>query len=121
MALEVLFFRSLLKNTKAQLVDGRRLVYRTDHLLWLAGMLMHWSFLVIIIRHMRLMTNPVPGFVTFLEATDGFLEIGLPAVFVTTITFLAGVVVLLYRRFMNPQVRYISLICLLYTSDAADE
>ena len=28
MALEVLFFRSLLKNTKAELVDGRRLVYR---------------------------------------------------------------------------------------------
>ena len=110
MALEVLFFRSLLKNTKAQLVDGRRLVYRTDHLLWAAGMMMHWSFLFIIIRHMRLMTNPVPGFVTFLEAADGFLEIGLPAVFITTLTFLAGAAVLLYRRFTNPQVRYISLV-----------
>jgi nitrate reductase gamma subunit len=110
MALEVLFFRSLLKNTKAQLVDGRRLVYRTDHLLWAAGMLMHWSFLIIIIRHMRLMTNPVPGFVTFLEAADGFLEIGLPAVFITTLTFIGGASLLLYRRFTNPQVRYISLI-----------
>jgi nitrate reductase gamma subunit len=110
MALEVLFFRSLLKNTKSQLVDGRRLVYRTDHLLWLAGMMMHWSFLIIIIRHMRLMTNPVPGFVTFLEAADGFLEIGLPVVFITTLTFLAGISILLYRRFTNPQVRYISLI-----------
>ncbi len=110
MALEVLFFRSLLRNTKADLVDGKRLVYRTDHGLWLGGMLMHWSFLIILIRHFRLMTNPVPGFVTFLEATDGFLEIGLPAVFITTITFLLGVSYLLYRRLTNPQVRYISLI-----------
>ncbi|MGD2121277.1 MAG: sulfate reduction electron transfer complex DsrMKJOP subunit DsrM [Gemmatimonadota bacterium] len=110
MALEVLFFRSLLRNTKADLVEGRRLVYRTDHLLWIAGLLMHWSFLIIIVRHMRLMTNPVPGFVTFLEAADGFLEIGLPAMYVTTVTFLLGVTVLLYRRFTNPQVRYISLI-----------
>ncbi len=110
MALEVLFFRSLLRNTKAEMVDGRRLVYRTDIALWLGGMLMHWSFLVILVRHLRLMTNPVPGFVTFVEAADGFLEIGLPAVFVTTLTFLAGVTYLLYRRLTNSQVRYISLV-----------
>jgi nitrate reductase gamma subunit len=110
MALEVLFFRSLLRNTKAELVDGRRLVYHTDHLLWIAGLVMHWSFLIIIIRHMRLMTNPVPGFVTFLENVDGFLEIGLPALYITTATFLLGVTVLLIRRLTNPQVRYISLI-----------
>lgn len=110
MALEVLFFRSLLRNTKAEMVDGRRLVYRTDLALWLGGMLMHWSFLVIIIRHMRLMTSPVPGFVTFVEQADGFLEIGLPAVFITSLTFLLGVTYLLIRRLTDPQVRYISLI-----------
>ena len=43
MALEVLFFRSLLRNTKAELVEGRRLVYRTELTLWLGGMLMHTS------------------------------------------------------------------------------
>ncbi len=110
MALEVLFFRSLLRNTKAEMVDGRRLVYRTDLALWLGGMLMHWSFLVIIIRHLRFMTSPTPAFVTFLENADGFLEIGLPAVFITTLTFLIGVSYLLYRRLTDPQVRYISLI-----------
>jgi len=110
MALEVLFFRSLLRNTKAELVDGRRLVYRTDLALWFGAILMHWSFLIILIRHLRLMANPVPGFVTFVEAADGFLEIGLPAVFITTGTFLLGVSYLLYRRFTNPQVRYISLV-----------
>jgi len=110
MALEVLFFRSLLRNTKAELVEGRRLVYRTELTLWLGGMLMHWSFLVIILRHLRLMTSPVPGFVTFIEKTDGFLEIGLPAVFITTLMFLGGVSYLLFRRLTDPQVRYISLI-----------
>ena len=71
---------------------------------------MHWSFLIIILRHMRLMTSPVPGFVTFLEQADGFLEIGLPAVFITTLTFLLGVTYLLIRRLTDPQVRYISLV-----------
>jgi len=71
---------------------------------------MHWSFLVILLRHLRLVTNPVPGWVTFIENTDGFLEIGLPVVFVTTVTFLLGVTYLLIRRLSNPQVRYISLI-----------
>jgi len=110
MALEVLFFRSLLRNTKAEMVEGQRLVYRTEMALWLAGILMHWSFLIILLRHLRLVTNPVPGWVTFIENTDGFLEIGLPAVFVTTVTFLLGVTFLLIRRLTNPQVRYISLI-----------
>ncbi|MBT8397035.1 MAG: respiratory nitrate reductase subunit gamma, partial [Gemmatimonadetes bacterium] len=55
------------------------------------------------------MTNPVPGFVTFIESADGFLEIGLPAVFITTGIFLLGVTYLLYRRVTNPQVKYISL------------
>ncbi len=109
MALEVLFFRSLLRNTKAQLVDGRRLVYRTDLALWLGAMLLHWSFLIILVRHLRLVTNPVPGFVTFIESADGFLEIGLPVLFVTSVTFLVGAGYLLYRRLTNPQVRYISL------------
>ena len=56
------------------------------------------------------MTNPVPVWVTFIENTDGFLEIGLPAVFITTLTFLLGVTYLLIRRLTNPQVRYISLV-----------
>ena len=110
MAMEVLFFRSLMRNTKTELVDGRRLVYKTELALWLGGLVMHWSFLIIIIRHLRLMTSPVPGFVTFIGQADGFLEIGLPAVFITTLTFLLGVTYLLIRRLTNPQVRYISLI-----------
>jgi len=110
MALEVLFFRSLLKNTKTQLVEGSRLVYATDLGLWLAGMAMHWSLLVVMIRHLRLFTNPVPVFVTFIESVDGFMEVGLPVVFVTSIVFIVSLAYLLYRRLAIGQVRYISLV-----------
>jgi nitrate reductase gamma subunit len=110
MALEILFFRSLLKNTKTDLVEGHRLVYATDLGLWLAAMAMHWSLLIILIRHLRLFTNPVPFFVTFLERTDGFMEVGLPVIFVTSIVFVVALVYLLYRRLAVGQVRYISLV-----------
>lgn len=109
MALEVLLFRSLLRNTKSQLVEGR-LVYGTAPWLWLAAMAMHWSMLVILIRHLRLLTNPVPYCVTFLEMADGFLEIWLPVVFVTSVVFLAALAYLLLRRLAIVQLRYISLV-----------
>jgi len=109
MALEVLLFRSLARNTKGKLVDGHRLAYGTEPWLWIGAMAMHWSFLIILIRHVRLMTDPVPYCVSFLGQLDGFLEVGLPVVYVTTGVFLAALVYLLARRFLNDQVRYISL------------
>ncbi|UCC81695.1 MAG: sulfate reduction electron transfer complex DsrMKJOP subunit DsrM [Gemmatimonadota bacterium] len=110
MALEVLFFRSLLKNTKTELVEGRRLVYATDLGLWAAALAMHWSMLIILLRHLRLFTNPVPFFVTALERADGFMEVGLPVFFITTVLFVVALAYLLYRRLANGQVRYISLV-----------
>jgi nitrate reductase gamma subunit len=109
MALEVLFFRSLLRNTKTALVDGDKLAYGTDLSLWLGAMAMHWSLLIVLIRHLRFFTNPVPSLVTFIEQTDGFMEVGLPVIFATTIVFAVALAYLLYRRVANPQVRYISL------------
>jgi len=110
MVLEVLFFRSLMRNTRTQLSGGDRLVYATDLSLWLGAMAMHWSLLFVLIRHLRLFTNPVPFFVTFVERVDGFMEVGLPVFFVTSFVFIAAVAYLLYRRLTSPQVRYISLV-----------
>jgi nitrate reductase gamma subunit len=109
MALEILAFRSLFRNTRAKLVEGDRLVYGTDLTLWLGALAMHWALLIILVRHLRLLTEPVPGFVTAVERVDGFLQVGLPAFQITTVVFLAALVYLLLRRFVNPQVRYISL------------
>jgi nitrate reductase gamma subunit len=109
MALEVLFFRSLLRNTSSRLVDGQRLVYTTDLSLWLGAMAMHWSLLIILVRHLRLVLTPVPGAVTFVERLDGFFEVGLPVFFATSIVFLVALSYLLVRRLVSSQLRYISL------------
>ena len=110
MALEVLFFRSLFRNTKAEIRPGGNAVYGPDKWLWLAGMAFHWSFLIILLRHLRFFTEPVPGFVLGLQAVDGFFEIGVPVVYLTSLMFLAAVGFLFLRRIFLPQVRYISLV-----------
>jgi nitrate reductase gamma subunit len=110
MALEVLCFRSLLRNTRTVLTADRRLIYGTDLSLWLGAMAFHWALLVVLLRHLRLLTNPVPGFVTFIERADGFLELGLPVLNVTTVILLVALAYLLYRRLAHPHVRYISLV-----------
>ncbi len=108
MALEVLAFRSLFRNTRMQLQDGR-LSYNSNKWLWAAGLAFHYSFLVILLRHLRFFTEPVPGFVLALTTADGFLQIGLPVVFITTLIFLGAVSFLFLRRAVSPALRYLSL------------
>ena len=110
MALEVLLFRSLMRNTKTKLTADKNLVYATDIWLWAGAMAMHWALLLILIRHLRLMTNPVPIFVTFLEKVDGFLEVEVPVLYLTSLIFVAALAYLLYRRLASAQLRYISLL-----------
>ncbi len=110
MALEVLFFRSLFRNTQADYRGGeQKLVYGSEKFLWLAGLAFHWTFLYIFLRHMRFFSEPIPFFVPFLEGLDGLLEIGVPRLFMTDLVILAAVTFLVVRRLMLPQVRYISL------------
>ncbi|MCJ7563161.1 MAG: menaquinol oxidoreductase, partial [Candidatus Aminicenantes bacterium] len=98
MALEILFFRSLLRNTKSELIDNKRVVYSSSPWLWLGAMAFHWSMLVIILRHLRLVVDPVPGFITFLQAADGFLQVGAPVYYITSFLFIASLLYLLARR-----------------------
>ena len=63
MFLEIVLFRSLWRNTKAEVHDGPKLTYESSKWLWLFGILFHYSFLVIVLRHMRLFLDPVPGFI----------------------------------------------------------
>ena len=110
MALEVLFFRSLFRNTKTELKDGPKLAYGSSGWLWLAAIAFHWSFLIILIRHFRLFSQPVPYVINLLENVDGFLQIGIPTLYMTDILLLAAVLYLFIRRIAIPQVRYISLV-----------
>ena len=112
MALEILFFRSLFRNTRTELhktEGGPRVAYASAKWLWLFGLLFHYSFLVIFVRHLRFFTEPVPGFITFLENVDGFFQVGVPVFYATTVIFLAAVGYLFLRRVVSTQMRYISL------------
>jgi len=109
MALEVLLFRSLFRNLKTQLYDGTKLVYGEAKWLWLAGLAFHWSFLVIVVRHLRFFMEKVPTSLKMIEGLDSFLQIGAPLFYITDAVILSALTYLFIRRVLIPQVRYISL------------
>jgi nitrate reductase gamma subunit len=110
MALEVLLFRSLFRNSRAEVDPVReRVSYVGTKYLWAAGLAFHWSMLVVVLRHFRFFVEPVPAWVEWLQTVDGFFQIGVPVVYVTTVVMIAGLVWLLGRRLFDGQVRYISL------------
>lgn len=61
MALEVLLFRSLFRNSAGAIAGGPRLVVREDKVLWLGALAFHWSLLLVVVRHLRLFFEPVPA------------------------------------------------------------
>jgi nitrate reductase gamma subunit len=109
MALEILLFRSLFRNTQAQLRQGPRLVYAESKFLWLGALAFHWSFLIIFARHLRFFLEPVPGGVLLLESLDGFFQIGAPVLYATDVVIVAALLYLLGRRLFAAQIRYLSL------------
>ena len=109
MALEILLFRSLFRNTKAQLKDGPALVYGSSKYLWLGALLFHWSLLVIVLRHFRYFTEPIPSFLLFLQNYDGLFQIGLPVLYITDVVILAALTFLFLRRVTDSKLKFISL------------
>jgi nitrate reductase gamma subunit len=110
MLLEILLFHSLFRNLKMELNNGERIIYKSDKWLWLAGLAFHWAFLIILIRHFRFFAGYVPSCVRLLESLDSWLQVGLPRFYITDMIILMAVTYLLIRRFVIPQVRYISLL-----------
>lgn len=108
MLLEVLLFRSLFRNTKAELA-GDRLVFGEAKFLWLFALIFHWSFLIIFIRHFRLFLDPIPQVILMIDGLDSVFQVGVPAIYWTDVGLLTGVTFLFLRRVVIPQVRYISL------------
>lgn len=108
MLLEVLFFRSLFRNTKAEYTKGAGLTYGPEKLLWLLGILFHYSFLVVVLRHYRLFMAETPLMVTLLESVDGMLQITLPTMYLSGPLLVVGALALFARRALTPQVKYIS-------------
>ncbi|MBZ4219429.1 MAG: sulfate reduction electron transfer complex DsrMKJOP subunit DsrM [Chlorobium sp.] len=106
---EVFLFRSLFRNTKAELHKDARLVYGSHKYLWLAGLIFHWSLLIIVLRHSRFFFVMVPGFGDFLDHADGFFDITLPTFYTTDLVVLGAITFLVYRRLRDAKMRLISL------------
>ena len=109
LALETLFFRSLLKNEAVELKEPQKLFHKASVYLWLGGMAFHWSFWVILLRHLRFFLEPVPSSIVVLQRVDSILQGLLPVIYVTDVLILAALAYLFLRRITSPQVRYISL------------
>jgi len=112
MFFEVLFFRSLFRNTKLdyRVVDGQPVIRQgSEKFLWLYAILFHYSFLVVLLWHLRFFMEPVPQLVGLIEAFDGFLEVGLPQVLISGVILVLMAGALLDRRLRMPNIRYISL------------
>ena len=109
MALEILLFRSLFRNTKTELRAGPKLTYGEQKWLWLAALAFHWSFLIILLRHLRFFMEPVPAWVLKLQAVDAFFQVGTPELYLTDVIIIGALGYLLYRRFADAQVAYTSL------------
>lgn len=109
MMLEILCFRSLFRNTRMALNEGPKISYVWEKWLWLAALAFHYSFLTVLIRHLRFFLEPVPVCLQWLEYIDGFFQVGLPGLFMSGAVLLAAVTFLFLRRIYLPQMRYISL------------
>jgi nitrate reductase gamma subunit len=110
MLFEILLFRSLFRNNKVDLHEGTVVTYSSSKWLWLGALAFHYSFLTIVLRHMRFFTEPVPAVIAGIESLDSMLQIGAPTLYLTDLVFVAAVTYLFLRRVVVPQIRYISLV-----------
>ena len=110
MILEVLCFRSLFRNTRMEFGTGESVTYKPAKWLWLFAIIFHYAFLVIILRHLRFFTEPMPFFVPIIEKVDGFFQVFTPTLYQSGFIIGGALTFLLLRRLLDPKLRYISLV-----------
>lgn len=106
MIFEVFLMRSLFRNTRFYY---DRMVNVDTKWLWLFSMAFHYSLLVILIRHIRFFTNPVPDFVKMADVMDGVGKFFSPPVYATGILVLIALAFLWGRRIVLSKERSLSL------------
>jgi nitrate reductase gamma subunit len=117
MLLEVVTFRSLFRNTRMKLKEGK-LSYQLEIFLWVGALAFHYAFFTVLFRHLRFFTNPIPLPVQWVENLDSFfrmevlqdfIQLGVPGVYLSGLVLLAAVTYLFLRRIFVRNVKYISL------------
>ena len=112
MALEILLFRSLFRNTKSEDSARPPTHLRREQIPLACGAGISLVFSVIFLPRgpCRFFTEPVPRAVLAIERVDSFFQVGAPVLYVTDVIIVAALLYLLLRRLADPQVRYISLL-----------
>jgi nitrate reductase gamma subunit len=108
-ALDVLFFRTLFRNTRVRRGAGRQPFHQSDRWLWGAALAFHWSLLAIVVRHLRFFFQYPPAVLAGIERWDGFFQLTTPTLFMSDVLLLAGLGFLLARRLFDRSLRYVSL------------
>ncbi|MCS4541050.1 MAG: sulfate reduction electron transfer complex DsrMKJOP subunit DsrM [Euryarchaeota archaeon] len=105
MASEIFVFRSLLRNTS---YDFEKDETRGNKWLWLGSLAFHWMLLIIILRQLRYFFEPSLSWVVSLRTID---QIGafIPGLYYSGLLIIAALLYLLIRRFVYPELRFISL------------
>jgi len=106
--LEVLLFRSLFRNSRARLHDGK-LALREDQWLWLGALAFHWSLLTILVRHLRYFLQPVPAVVLGIERFDGLFRVGVTHMYLSDVVIVCALAYLIARRLHDPMLHFVSL------------
>lgn len=109
MASEIVFFRSLFRNDKTELKKGQILSNDASRLLWLGGLVFHWSIFIILVRHLKLFVEPVPRYTVFLQNIDGMFQFGSLNFYLTDVFILLSLLFLLLRRIVSSRMRLISI------------
>lgn len=108
-ALDVLVFRSLFRNSRVRRGKGRMPIYSSERLLWLAALAFHWSLLIVLLRHLRFFFEAPPRLLATIGQWDGFFQLTTPTLFVSDVLLLGGLLFLLGRRLLERALRYLSL------------
>ena len=117
MFFEIVLFRSLFRNTRMEFREGPKIGYEWEKWLWLFALGFHYSFLVVVLRHLRFFADPIPQVIKWLTWIDSFAEagiaplqgVGVPQMLISGFVLMGAVTLLLLRRLWIPQMRYISL------------
>ena len=106
---EVLLFRSLFRNLRLRWTSRRNLVYESSRWLWLGALAFHGCLLLVVVRHLRLFLDPVPGVILWLERLDGAFQLAAPTLLLSDVVITVALAYLLARRLLDPRLRYLSL------------
>lgn len=106
MFFEVFLMRSLFRNVRYYYDKNEHVDTRW---LWFFAMAFHYSLLVILIRHMRFFTNPVPDIIETIDWVDGMMKYWVPSIYVTGVLALVSLAFLWGRRLFLARERTISL------------